>query len=155
LKESMGNGSTQAGDAPAPLSVLLVDDHPVNRKVVEWRLRKAGHEFVSVDGGAEAVRVAGERRFDLILMDVRLPDIDGCEATRRIRESESGSAGPPAFIMALTALFMDEELAECRQAGMDDCICKPLKPGELEAAFAKARERRDGAGAAPSSGGAQ
>ncbi len=104
----------------------------MNQKVVVWRLRKFGNEPTVVASGEEAVQAAAGKDFDLILMDVRMPDMDGYEATRQIREHEAANGRPRSYIAAMTALVMDNDLEACREAGMDGFLPKPMRVEDLE-----------------------
>jgi signal transduction histidine kinase/HPt (histidine-containing phosphotransfer) domain-containing protein len=119
--------------APPPLPsgkrILLVDDIAMNRDVIGAFLRAAGHEVVAVDSGQEAVRLATEQMFNVILMDLRMPKMDGLEATRHIRAMPAPRGWTP--ILALTAYTFPEQVAECREAGMDGHIAKPVEYATL------------------------
>ena len=140
-----------------PLSVLLVEDNAVNRRLAEIVLTRRGHTVVTVDNGEDAVRAAGGRDFDLVLMDLQLPGMDGIAATRAIRAAEE-SAGRHVPILALTAHALPGVREQCLAAGMDGYLAKPLQPPELLAAVerlglrtereAKAADATDGADAA-------
>jgi PAS domain S-box-containing protein len=104
--------------------ILLVDDNPLNQIVGQALLAKEGHDVVVVADGCEALAAVQEHSFDLVLMDMRMPVMDGLEATRRIRELDTPVANIP--IVALTANVMAEEVASCRAAGMNDHLAKPL-----------------------------
>ena len=134
----------QASPAPAPrlpsLSpgqrFLLVDDSAMNHDVIGAFLRAAGHAVVLADSGAEAVRLAAEQQFDLILMDLRMPELDGQQATQRIRALPAPHGKVP--ILALTACAFRDQVEQCRQAGMDGHIAKPVDYAMLMAAVAAA-----------------
>ncbi len=119
----------------APARILLVDDTPINRELVRIMLSPLGFSIEEAGGGAEAVQAALERPFDLILMDVRMPGIDGMAATRAIRASSKLNGRTP--IVALTADIQPENIIACRAAGMNDHIGKPISPGELIPKIAK------------------
>jgi PAS domain S-box-containing protein len=104
--------------------VLLVEDNPVNQLVAVAALRRVGYAPMVVTNGAEAVRAVTEGPFDVIFMDVSMPDMDGFEATRQIRRLETEGHRTP--IIAMTAYVRVEERAQCKQAGMDDYLAKPL-----------------------------
>jgi PAS domain S-box-containing protein len=129
-----------AADAPAPappvLHVLVVDDVAMNRDIAGSFLRAAGHKVTCVEGGAEAVEAVGSTDFDVVLMDVRMPEMDGLEATRRIRTLEGARGRVP--IVALTAQAFTEQVAECRKAGMDSHLPKPFGPDTLLTAVLRA-----------------
>jgi len=119
-----------------PLRVLLVDDNPVNQKLMRILLEKAGHQVMVVSDGSKAVEAAKEDRFDLIFMDLQMPGMDGFEATARIREQSShGSptAGPSGHvpIVALTAHAMNSHREQCLRAGMGGFLSKPVNFVEL------------------------
>lgn len=120
-----------AADAGA-LRVLIVDDHPVNRQMLRLLIEAAGCEAVEAGDGLEAVVQATVGGFDLILMDVRMPRLDGLEATRRIRGLSSVGEVP---ILAVTADAMPEDAARCLAAGMDAHLAKPITHERLYAAI--------------------
>jgi CheY-like chemotaxis protein len=109
--------------------ILIVEDDDVNLLIAEHLLRKAGHEVVSADNGEAAVEAVQNSRFDLILMDIEMPIMDGLEATPLIR-ALPGGAGVP--IIALTAHTIPEKLAEIHQAGMNDYLIKPFELPKFE-----------------------
>jgi signal transduction histidine kinase/CheY-like chemotaxis protein len=110
--------------------ILLAEDNPVNQRVVLAILRKTDHQIVIANNGLEALERVREQEFDLILMDVQMPELDGLKATAAIRDAEKGSnAHVP--IIALTARAMKDDRGKCLQAGMDDYIAKPIRPSEL------------------------
>jgi CheY-like chemotaxis protein len=109
--------------------VLVAEDVPTNRRVVEVMLRRLGAEAVLAGEGAEAVRLAGESAFDAILMDCQMPGMDGFEATRRIRAGEAGARVP---IIALTANATRGDRDLCLAAGMDDFVSKPIELRDLQ-----------------------
>ena len=129
-----------------PLRVFVVDDVAMNRDIAGSFLRAAGHEVACAEGGAEAVEMAAASDFDVILMDVRMPEVDGLEATRRIR----ALAGPRGRVpvVALTAQSFTEQIAECRKAGMDAHLSKPFAQDALLDAVARAVEDRAAQGKA-------
>ncbi|AMK30251.1 Sensor histidine kinase/response regulator [Pseudomonas putida] len=109
--------------------VLLVEDNPVNQSVIEAMLRSLGFEVSLAMDGAQAVDLVGQQRFAAVLMDCRLPNVDGYEATRRIRQLP-GSAGLP--IIALTASALQGDRERCLAAGMNDYLSKPFKRTDLQ-----------------------
>jgi PAS domain S-box-containing protein len=122
-------GEGDAGVEFAPLRILMVDDTAVNRELVKLMLQPLGLEIEEADGGADGVQAAMTKAYDLILMDVRMPGVDGLEATRLIRAVSALNRRTP--ILALTADVQPENAAACRGAGMDDVLAKPIVPGEL------------------------
>lgn len=116
--------------------MLVADDDPVARMVVSGLLRRAGQEADTAIDGIEAVEAAARRHYDLVLMDIEMPEIDGFEACRRISESTS----PAGRIVALTATLDDDMRARCRAAGFDDVLEKPLRAEVLDALIGGLRE---------------
>ncbi|HZZ34246.1 MAG TPA: ATP-binding protein, partial [Caulobacteraceae bacterium] len=112
-----------------PARILVVDDVAVNRELVFALLSVFGHDLAEAPGGAEAVEVAMKAPFDLILMDLQMPGMDGLAATRAIRQTSDLNRHTP--IVALTANVMPIHLKDCREAGMNDHIGKPIVPAEL------------------------
>ncbi|MGC1301851.1 MAG: ATP-binding protein [Caulobacteraceae bacterium] len=112
-----------------PLSILLVDDTAMNRELVRLMLGPLDLQITEAASGAEAIRTAQDRPFDLILMDIRMPEIDGLEATRVIRRSNGPNRA--TRIVALTADVEPENLAACEAAGVDGVLPKPLSPERL------------------------
>lgn len=113
--------------------VLIVDDHPTNREVARLMLAPLGCEIVEAADGIEAVDLVSTSDFDLILMDVRMPRMDGLAASRAIRALEGDTAHTP--ILAVTADAMPEDAARCIAAGMDGHVAKPLTHAALFAAI--------------------
>lgn len=138
---------------PAPgeesMRILLVEDNPINQGVALRRLEKLGHKVELAENGRIALKAIQRERFDCVLMDIQMPDMDGFEATRRIREYERAQGQPPAHIVAMTAHALERDEKRCFAAGMDDYIAKPFRVeclrGVLDRAN-KAREARDGFG---------
>ncbi|MDQ2762087.1 MAG: ATP-binding protein, partial [Pseudomonadota bacterium] len=106
------------------LHALVVDDAIMNREIASAFLRAAGCDVTCAEGGAEAVSAAAGTDFDVVLMDVRMPGMDGLEATRRIRVLQGARGQVP--IVALTAQAFTDQVAECRKAGMDSHLAKPF-----------------------------
>jgi signal transduction histidine kinase/CheY-like chemotaxis protein len=146
-------GAPAAAAPPAaPLRVLLAEDNPVNQKLAVRLLEKQGHHVTVVADGREAVRTAGREPFDLVLMDVQMPEMSGLEATAAIREREKATGGHVPII-ALTAHAMKGDREECLAAGMDDYLSKPLQAEELYAAVARQAPPAGRARPAPAPGG--
>jgi two-component system, sensor histidine kinase and response regulator len=116
------------------LRVLLVEDNKVNQMLAVTLLRKRRHEVTVADDGRRAVELVRQCDFDIVLMDVQMPGMDGLEATRLIRRMEKDGARRLP-IVAVTAHTMDEDRQRCLDAGMDDYVRKPIDPVELEAAI--------------------
>jgi PAS domain S-box-containing protein len=126
-----------ARDASAKrLHVLVAEDNAVNQRVITRLLEKMGHIPIVTFNGQEAVEAYESRPFDVALMDVQMPVMDGLAATQAIRESEARHPGRRRLpIMALTAYAMRGDRERCLAAGMDDYLTKPVKPDELAAAL--------------------
>ncbi len=124
--------------APAgrPLLVLVAEDNPVNQRVAQLLLERRGHRVEIVADGAEAVAAVHRTRYDLVLMDVQMPVLDGLAATERIR-AEPPAHGAPR-IVALTANVMVDVQAATVRAGMDGFLAKPLQEADLDAVLAAA-----------------
>jgi PAS domain S-box-containing protein len=130
------SGLTVAGASTARASrrILLVDDNPINQIVANAMLTRDGHQTVIAANGAEALAAVQERVFDLVLMDMQMPVMDGMEATRRIRKLHAPVCDIP--IVALSANVMADQIAKCREAGMNDHLAKPIDREQLRRAVA-------------------
>jgi two-component system sensor histidine kinase/response regulator len=117
--------------------ILLAEDNLVNQKVAIKALEKLGYSADTANDGAQALQATRERRYDLILMDVQMPIMDGMEATRQIRDAHSGSLNPAVTIVALTAHAMAGDKERCLNMGMDDYLAKPIKAAELQEVIGK------------------
>ena len=113
-----------------PLRILLAEDNPVNQRVGVRLLERLGHSVVLVSNGAEAVETFAREHFDLILMDIQMPVMDGYDATRAIRARERNTRGRIPVI-ALTAHALKGDRETCLDAGMDDYLSKPIQPRDL------------------------
>ncbi len=122
--------AAEDGDQPV-IRVLLADDHPVNRKVVEMILTQAPVEIVSVEDGAQAVQACRDGDYDLILMDMQMPVMDGLTATREIRLHEAAMGLTRTPIVMLTANALSEHIAMADAAGADRHLAKPFDAAEL------------------------
>ncbi len=118
-----------------PLRILVAEDNRVNQEVIRRLLSRFGHTTDVVGDGHEAVEAAARLPYDVVLMDVQMPEMDGLEATRRIR-----ALPPPACdlpVLALTAALTDEIRDACAEAGMNDFLAKPMDIGQVSAALAR------------------
>ena len=125
------------------LRVLVVEDNQINQVVAETMLRAVGLDVTLAGDGAEALEKLRTQAFDLVLMDIHMPHMDGIEATARIRRGEAGHAGIP--IIALTADVMSGERERLIDLGFDDLKSKPVRPAELLSAVGAVIERRGAA----------
>jgi len=131
-REAAGEGSLHTLDKPErPLKILLVDDNPVNQRVGQGLLERRGHQVTVARHGREAVEVLSRDRYDVVLMDVRMPEMDGLEAAREIRDPGSPVLQHDVPIIALTADVGAEDQRLCLEAGMNDYLPKPFRPEEL------------------------
>ncbi len=135
------------------LRILLVEDNAVNQLVAEWALRRLGYTIDVATGAAAALEVWERQRYDLILMDVQMPVMDGCKAAAAIRARERGVRTP---IIGMSGAVAQGDRERCTAAGMDDCLGKPIDLGQLCAAVEHwARPgSKDGAIGGPEAGGA-
>ncbi|HXN48615.1 MAG TPA: response regulator [Bryobacteraceae bacterium] len=117
------------------LKILLAEDNPVNQKLAVRMLEKRGHRITVAGNGRQALAALEKGEFDLLLMDVQMPELDGFETTAAIRESERES-GRHQFIVAMTAHAMKGDEQRCRHAGMDGYLAKPIRSEELGALLA-------------------
>ena len=132
---------SEAGDEAAPLSgrrVLLAEDHPVNQRVVQLILESQGVELVVVEDGRAAVDAVASAAFDLVLMDMQMPIMDGLTATRMIRSREAVEARPRSPILMLSANAMAEHRQAAEEAGADRHLAKPITAGPLLAEMSAA-----------------
>ncbi len=122
------------------MRILLADDNESNRKVTMLMLARLGYKYDAVSSGFEAIQAVSNSHYDLVLMDVVMPEIDGLEATREIRKI--GQNG--LKIIAITAYVVPGIREMCLEAGMDDCITKPIRIGDLAEVLKKYQTIRDG-----------
>lgn len=116
------------------LRILVAEDNPVNQELVLHLLQRRGHSVIIAETGREAVAAAEHHKFDLVLMDVQMPELNGLDATRQIREKEKAT-GQHLPIFAMTAHAMDGDRERCLEAGMDGYFAKPIEPRSLLAAI--------------------
>ncbi|WP_347901270.1 transporter substrate-binding domain-containing protein [Pseudomonas purpurea] len=126
-----GNAETTPPVASVRLNVLIVDDHPANRMLMCQQLSYLGHQFVTANHGEEGLKVWKSNPFDVVLADCNMPVMNGYELTRAIRDHEQLAQLAPCTIIGFTANAQPEEKTRCKQAGMDDCLFKPLSLGAL------------------------
>ncbi len=124
--------STKSTRKGKMLNILLAEDNPVNQKVAKRMLEKRNHQVVVAGDGKQALDALGKQIFDLVFMDVQMPEMDGMEATASIRDREK-STGAHQTIIALTAHAMKGDRELCIAGGMDDYLTKPIRPDELDA----------------------
>jgi signal transduction histidine kinase/CheY-like chemotaxis protein len=124
-----------------PLRILLAEDNAINQKVAQLLLGRLGYRADVAANGLEVLQAVAMRPYDLILMDVQMPEMDGLEATRRLRAQGS----PRPRIVAMTANVMPEDRAMCLAAGMDDFIAKPVRVEDLVGVLERAASDRVGA----------
>jgi two-component system, sensor histidine kinase and response regulator len=113
------------------LAILLAEDNAVNQKLAIRLLEKRGHHVTLAANGREALAALERKSYDLVLMDVQMPEMDGLEATIQLREREKG-LGTRQAVVAMTALVMKGDRERCLEAGMDGYLSKPIRPQELD-----------------------
>jgi PAS domain S-box-containing protein len=132
-------------DAPSrahvPLRILLAEDNIVNQKVALRLLERLGYRADVAVNGLEVLAALTRQPYDVVLMDMQMPEMDGLDATRRICEQWPAAQRPR--IIAMTANAMREDRETCLQAGMDDYVCKPIHVDALQAALARCQRERD------------
>jgi PAS domain S-box-containing protein len=143
-KTPAGTAAETAPDGPA-LRVLLAEDNPINQQVLSLMLGKAGHRVSVVDNGRKALEALERERFDLVLMDVQMPEMDGLRCARLIRAREK-AVGGHVPIVAVTANALQGERQRCLAAGMDDYLTKPVRGQELHALIERLFGRGGGQG---------
>jgi two-component system sensor histidine kinase/response regulator len=127
IEQALSQGSTRQ------LNILLTEDNPVNRVLAQKILQKQGHRVTSANNGKEAVQLWEQnatRKFDIVLMDVQMPEMDGLQATAYIRKKEK-QLGEHIPIVAMTAHTMKGDRERCLEGRMDGYISKPITPGGL------------------------
>jgi CheY-like chemotaxis protein len=148
---------TQPGSTPSvskadnlrlPVNILVVEDNPINQKFAVGMLQKQGYQVGVAENGQEALAKLKESSFDLILMDIQMPIMNGLEATLEIRRLEQDSARHIP-IVALTAHASPEDRERCLHAGMDEYLSKPISGKKLTAVIAQVYERIHGANLPP------
>ncbi|HYF22580.1 MAG TPA: response regulator [Caulobacteraceae bacterium] len=125
-------------DGERPLRVLVVDDHDINRRAVQLILQPLGVDITAASHGKMALEIAATEAFDVVFMDVRMPEMDGRETTRRLRAMDGPNRHVP--VIAVTADNAEEDVAACLAAGMDHFVAKPIDAGRLLEALSLALE---------------
>ena len=125
------NTATNSHASTAGLSILLVDDAEINQEVAQGVLEIFGHRCTVASSGQEAVDAIHQDTFDVVLMDLEMPGMDGLQATREIRKTDNGPQRTP--IIAMTAHVLEGTEIKCLEAGMDACLTKPIQPETLQA----------------------
>jgi CheY-like chemotaxis protein len=133
--DASGVGPAADGSALERFNVLVVDDNPVNRQVMELILGSVGIEHASAQDGREAVEAMATGEFDAVLMDIQMPVMDGLEATRRIRAWERSTQRGRAPILIVSANCLKEHVDAGRAAGADDHLNKPISAAALVTAL--------------------
>jgi len=123
---------------PQPLQILLAEDHPVNQRLAVRLLERHGHRTVVASTGTDALALLSDGQFDLVLMDVQMPGMDGFEVTAAIRDREKGT-GRHIPIIAMTAHAMKGDRERCLASGMDSYLSKPLQARELYTEIGKVK----------------
>lgn len=121
-----------------PLRVLVVDDHAINRRAIQLILQSVDCEITMAEDGLAALEACDRTTFDVVFMDVRMPELDGRETTRRLRAGNGPNAAVP--VIAVTADTAPEDIAACTAAGMNYFVSKPLTPGSLLGALSQVLE---------------
>ncbi|MDH5639337.1 MAG: response regulator, partial [Nitrospinota bacterium] len=132
-----GSGPGDDGHRTAPLKILLAEDNPVNQEVALSMLQRFGHLVDVADNGKKAVDMWAAGRYDMVLMDVQMPVMDGYSATAAIREKETAQQRGRTPIIAMTAHAMEGDRQKCLDAGMDDYLPKPVSSTTLLAKVAE------------------
>jgi signal transduction histidine kinase/ActR/RegA family two-component response regulator len=126
----------------APLRILVAEDNPTNQTLLRMILERDGHVVVVANHGREAVARYGEGGFDLVLMDMQMPEMDGLDATRAIRTLEAEQGMAAVTILAITANAMQGDRERCLEAGMNDYLSKPVRPVDLKRKILELRSAR-------------
>ncbi len=137
IRVSHGETERSANEALVrSADILLVEDSPINQTVLKGILSQLGHTVTLAQNGAEAVSKCASHKFDVVLMDIQMPEVDGLEATRLIRSDELTSGRPETYIIALTAHAMPSDREQSKAAGMNGFLVKPISMEALRQALA-------------------
>jgi CheY-like chemotaxis protein len=125
-----------------PLKILLVDDNSINQKVAARIVQQLGYKPDAAINGRLALEALDKQHYDLVFMDVMMPEMDGLEATRNIRERQKNPSAYPNYqqrilIIAMTAHAMQSDKEKCLASGMDDYLAKPIRPGDVRGVIEK------------------
>jgi CheY-like chemotaxis protein len=123
-----------------PLRILLAEDNLLNQKLALKILERMGYQADVAGTGREVLEAVQRQTYDVVLMDVQMPEMDGLEATRQIRQRWPNPAGPRIIAMTANAMQGDREI--CLAAGMDDYVSKPIQVTELQAALEHAGQQK-------------
>jgi PAS domain S-box-containing protein len=136
-EQDVAHKPAKALRGPAGLRLLVAEDNPANQLVARLTLERMGHEAVLANNGREALEALAKEQFDAVLMDCQMPEMDGYEATRRLRAGEVADADPATPIIALTAYALAGDKARCLASGMNEYVTKPLSAELLRQALAR------------------
>jgi CheY-like chemotaxis protein len=147
IKRQIGCETVEQSDTPAAaplhsLSILVAEDNEINALLIRSLLTRLGHDVTVAANGEEALESwamaqAANTPYDLVMMDIQMPGLDGIETTRKIREREAGRHAPPTAILALTANTLIDDRRACLESGMDGFLVKPLDQDKLADSLAR------------------
>jgi two-component system sensor histidine kinase/response regulator len=135
-----GKNASAQDAAETGLNLLLTEDNPVNQLTATTMLTKLGHQVDVANNGLEALEKLAEKEYDIVFMDVQMPEMDGMAATAQIREDEKTS-GRHVPIIAMTAHAMQGDREKCLDGGMDEYVSKPIRRKDLKAVMERVSER--------------
>jgi signal transduction histidine kinase len=139
MPQSSGDGAESPAIAPNDPRILLAEDNPINQIVAVKQLEKLGYTVEIANNGLDAIQAHRQRNYPIIFMDCQMPEMDGYEATKKIRQMESEQHLKPVWIVAMTANAMEGDLELCLATGMDDYIAKPVDHDKLIPVLKRAR----------------
>ncbi|MEM9226995.1 MAG: response regulator, partial [Verrucomicrobiota bacterium] len=129
-------------DDDEPMRILLVEDEAQTRQLLSEILKQMGHDCQTAGSGKSAIEALSRQSFDIIFMDVDMAEMDGQEATRRIRGGEAGENARETYICALTAYANGDDRKACLEAGMNDHLGKPILTKNLRSVISQAKQQR-------------